>query len=227
MYYVIFSKSNNETVLNYIGDIKETASNIFLAKIKAFLSVDSNAGKQCFVGFDEDLPFIKQVKALGSYEPSNNNSTEILNIILPNLHLATFSNINSASGYNHIPSITYDCGDCECKKTVVYKNVYNTLLCADCWTKYWETKESLAEYVVGLANGDYNIDDFTETDRGRIIDAWQDEYEVSPGGNTLKRQGNRARLIDAGWTEAALAEVETKSGLFTAATDLEVGSEEE
>lgn len=53
------------------------------------------------------------------------------------------------------------CDKCTCYSKERLLSIYGELLCEDCWDDYMRTQESKVEYLVGLANADYPVEDFS------------------------------------------------------------------
>lgn len=223
MYYVVFARNKNKlgkiiNTIHYEGASKSTAIEAFnTASVSAF-NIDAFPGSLYFAGFKSDLPFIKEIKE--ARKASSIAISDVINRFLQNLSLATCLNTLAISGYKPAKLIeVHECEECDSKDTTVEQNVYMDYLCSKCWADYWNTRKSLAEYVIGLANGTYKLVSFSEADKAAIITAWNTN-DVDDDGKEIKNSSNRQKLISS---EAYAAEeldiIELKSGLsFTSAT---------
>jgi hypothetical protein len=207
MYYIVFSRNRDigngglTSTMHYQGVSKSDAIGAFTTASTSAFNITAPAGNLYFAGFESTLPFLKDIKQVGKL-----TDREKINSIITNLSLAICLNTLNTSGHRPKHITAHECSECDAANATVQKNVYNEYLCADCWTIYWTKRISLAEYVVGLANGTYNLESFSDDDKFTIVEAWKTDVDSN-------NKSNRAQLIAAGWTEEALAEIETKSGL--------------
>lgn len=207
MYYIVFSRNRDiendglTSTVHYQGVSKSDAISAFTtASIGAF-NITAPVGNLYFTGFESTLPFLKDIK-----QTDKLTDREKVNSIITNLGLAICLNTLNTSGHKPKHITVHECSECDVINAEVQKNVYNEYLCAECWNKYWAKRTSLAEYVVGLANGTYNLESFSDEDKATIIEAWTTNVDSN-------NKSNKTQLIVAGWTEEALGEIETKSGL--------------
>lgn len=207
MYYIVFSRNRDiengglTSTVHYQGASKSAAINAFTTASASTFNITAPAGNLYFTGFESTLPFLKDIKQEGKL-----SNSEKINSIMTNLGLAICLNALNTSGHKPKHITVHECSECDSKDTLVQKNVYNEYLCADCWTTYWTKRISLAEYVVGLANGTYNLESFSTGDKLAIVEAWTNDSDSD-------EKSNRYQLLGAGWTEEALTAVEEKSGL--------------
>lgn len=207
MYYIVFSRNRDiendglTNAVHYQGVSKSAAISAFTTESTSAFNITAPAGNLYFTGFESTLPFLKDIKQTGKL-----TDREKINSIITNIGLAICLNTLNTSGHKPKHITVHECSECDVTNAEVQKNVYNEYLCAECWTKYWTKRTSLAEYVVGLANGTYNLESFSDEDKATIIEAWTTDVDTY-------NRSNRAQLIAAGWTEETLAEIETKSGL--------------
>jgi hypothetical protein len=160
-----------------------------------------------FAGFSEQLAFTNEIKT-GSLSVGDK-----VRKLLINQHLAAFVHVFKGSGYREklAEASTYPCDECG-KTATVKRNVYGKLLCKDCMAAYRNTRESLAEYVVDLANGAYTLDDLSKADTYAITTAWTKNRDA----DTPKEQpdtSNRRLLELSGYTNEELLSIEIASGL--------------
>lgn len=206
MYYIVFSRNrdveNNglTSAVHYQGVSKSAAISAFTTASTSTFNITAPVGNLYFAGFESTLPFLKDIKQTGKL-----TDREKINAITTNLGLAICLNTLNTSGHKPKHIAVHECSECDVTNAEVQKNVYNEYLCADCWTTYWTKRISLAEYVVGIADGTYNIESFSEQDKKEIVNAWKNK-----DGD---EKSNKDQLKAAGWTDEALTEIETKSGL--------------
>lgn len=216
MYYIVFSRNKNKdggllSNLYYEGVSKSTAIAAFKDTADSTFNITSAAGNLYFVGFKSDLSFIKEIKKLlvkdiaYSAQPSRR---EIINIVLSNIGQATCLNTLNTSGYKPKFAVVHECVECDSDSALVQKTVYGDYLCSDCWAKYWDTRKSLAEYVIGLANGTYKLASFSDEDKAEIVDAWNtDDKEIRNSSNRKRLENSEA------YTAEELDAIEAASGL--------------
>lgn len=66
------------------------------------------------------------------------------------------------------------CSNCGKKAFLdIYKTVYGDKLCADCWNEYINTDKGLVEYLVAVANGDYDKGYLDADFTGLIMLSWE------------------------------------------------------
>ena len=74
----------------------------------------------------------------------------------------------------------------------------------------------MAEYVVGLANGMYKLDSFSEEDKAFIKAAWEEDATDVDGTTKIPNSSNRKLVENGGvFTAERLNAIEASSGLFT------------
>lgn len=217
MYFIVFARNKNKSNgltsnLYYRGTSKTEAIASFNTAAASQFNVTSAAGNLYFAGFDSDLEFIKEIK-----KPDTEIiNKEKINIVLRNIGLATCLNTLNTSGYLPKVSMIHGCSECDSNSVLVQKNAYGDYLCNECWAKYftWENRASLAEYVVGLANGTYAVESFSEEDKVAIMAAWTTNA-LDDSGEPIKNSSNRQILLDSeAYTAEELDEIEIRSGLF-------------
>lgn len=220
MYYIVFSRNRDigndglTSTVHYQGVSKSDAIRAFTTASTSVFNIIAPAGNLYFTGFESTLPFLKDIK-----QADKLTDREKINSIITNLGLAICLNTLNTSGHRPKHITVHECSECDVTNAEVQKNVYNEYLCADCWTIYWTKRISLAEYVVGLANGTYNLESFSEADKETIIEAWTTDVDIN-------HKSNRYQLLNyAGWSEEALDEIEAKSGLPFTVADLAVSEE--
>jgi hypothetical protein len=220
MYYIVFSRSRNKdggltSNIYYEGVSKTSALESFDTASASTFKIDAAACNLYFAGFQSDLPVIKELVE----EATSLVASEKINKVIRNLSLATCLNTLTSSGYKPAKLIEVrECEECDNKDTTVEQNVYKDYLCSECWAEYWNTRKSLAEYVVNLAKGIDRLDSFSEADKQVIVEAWTTN-ERDKSGNTINNSSNRKRMLNSGYTEEELVAIETASGLnFTVTT---------
>lgn len=225
MIYIVFSRYRNadgglESKLYHYGVSKTAAIEKFNDHTAGAFNVNASAGNLYFVGFDSDLSFIEEIDELRKNDEILDS--ELINSVLRNIKSATCINTLNISGYRPSWVIsTNTCEECDCTSASVQKNVYGTYLCSDCWVKYWTTRESLAEYVVGLAHGTYKIDSFSNEDKDVITNAWS-LNERDENAEEIPNSSNRVKLKTAKlYSEEELHAIEIASGLYTK-TEVEI-----
>ena len=222
MYYIVFSRKRHKdggliSSLYFKGASKSNAVIAFTNAAASSFNVTSAEGDLYFAGFKSDLAFIKEIKKLNIKWTDSDcppEDKEIINTVLRNLGLATCLNTLNISGYKPKFAVVHECVECDSDSALVQKNVYGDHLCTDCWAKYWNTRKSLAEYVIGLANNTYKAESFNEEDKEAIVDAWLNK-ELDDYGEEIGNS-NRTLLLDSeAYTDAELTAIEKASGLFT------------
>ena len=224
MYHIVFSRNRTKddvltSNLFYEGVSKSEAVAAFTEAAATSFNVTTPAANLYFACFNSDLPFIADVKrlidptALCSCQPERK---EIVNIVLRNIGLATCVNTLNTSGYKPKLTVARTCVECDSSSNLVQKTVYGDYLCVECWVKYWTTRKSLAEYVVGLANGMYKLDSFSEEDKAFIKAAWEEDATDVDGTTKIPNSSNRKLVENGGvFTAERLNAIEASSGLFT------------
>ena len=218
--------------MGYAGIHKSNAVKLFEDLVDRYCSVNAMPQIAYLVGFDSGLAFLQEALkklpdigesfssdipmqsnsaagSLGSDSTNGSNETSIqqmLNAFIPellsNIESAVFVNTLSTSGYNH--GLVQNCEECNCVDGFAKKNIYGKQLCATCMAKYMSTREGLAEYFIGIADGNYNTKNFIEEDFAAMANAWY-LPEVDDG----HAKSNKELLIEAytakGMSEEAIA----------------------
>lgn len=217
--------------MGYAGIHKSAAVKQFENLVDRYCSVNAMPQIAYFVGFDSGLAFLQEAlkklpdigesfssdipnqsnSAAGSAGTGANGNTEpsiqqMLNAFIPellsNIESAVFVNTLSTSGYNH--SLVQNCEECSCIGGFAKKNIYGKQLCATCMAKYMATREGLAEYFVGIADGNYNTKNFIEEDFAAMANAWY--FPETDDGHA---KSNKELLIEVytakGMSEEAIA----------------------
>jgi hypothetical protein len=216
MHYVTFSitKTNSEVTydIGYEGSKKQNAYYKFFDYMTKGCRVHAPARTAYFVGFSEQLAFIQEIKT-GSLSVGDKVSK-----LLVNQHLAAFVHVFKGSGYREklAEASAYPCDECG-KTATVKRNVYGKLLCKGCMAAYRNTRESLAEYVVDLANGTYTLNDLSKADQSAITTAWTNNRDEGTA-NEQPDTNNRTLLKRSGYTDEELLSIETASGLWKQAS---------
>lgn len=214
MYYFVFSRvrisdGKFEDTHEYVGTSKSEAIDHFSAVTTRLFKVDACQQILYFVGFNADAPVIKNVST--SMKDTIENLNKNIPTIISNIDSAVFVNIATASGYSHKFVYTTNCEECNVTEAIVKKNVYGDYLCPDCWSKYIISRKGLAEYLIGIANDEYRLESFTVdtndndlvgSDLDLMVRAW-----THPVIGT-EDKSNRELLLESGWTEEALNNIE-------------------
>lgn len=64
------------------------------------------------------------------------------------------------------------CDACSNPKHDKLLTAYGTELCEDCWDDYLMTDEGKVEYLIGLCNGDYSMEEFDADFLGHVVVCW-------------------------------------------------------
>lgn len=173
MFYIVFTRSvtsNGSSVKIGYRDFNKSEA---MAKISGpngllnnLFGVSTPATNLYFIGFDKDLDFIDSLR-----DTSAAHST-IVNIALRNISSATFVNTFTTSGYKHKLATSHECECTDCDNKAEIRNAYGEYLCADHWAEYMAGKRGLVEYYIGIANGEYYKNAFSEDDLKDIEDSW-------------------------------------------------------
>lgn len=223
MYHIVFSRTRAKdgaltSNLYYEGASKSEAVAAFTDVAATSFNITTLAGNLYFACFTSDMPFIGVIKSLlveGTPYDMQPNSRKIVNIILHNAGSAVCLNTLNTSGYKPKLAVARTCVECDSGSNLVQKTVYGDYLCIECWTKYWTTRKSLAEYVVGLANKMYELDSFSAEDQAAIKAAWSENL-VAEDGSEIAGSSNRKLVENGGvFTADELDAIEVSSGLFT------------
>jgi hypothetical protein len=231
---------NFTNFMKFAGIHKRSAVRDFESLLESYCSINATYPRiTYFVGFDSGLPFLKEALAtlpeigesFSSIEPdfvadgvgssgSSNESPEystlqrlmdeFVVVLLNNIESAIFVNTLTTSGYNH--ERVQNCEDCNCVDGFAKKNIYGKQLCAKCMADYMATREGLAEYFVGLADGNYNANSFIDEDFAAIAYAW-----YYPPSDSENAKSNKELLIEA-YTAKGMSE-EAINGLIRAAEE--------
>ena len=181
MFYIVFSDySTNKCtgikpppVCRYIGNSKTDAISAFKDQIDIVFSTGSlYAGYLHLAGFDESLTFVQTFL--------NKNITDIANVLPVDIYI--FKNNLSSAVFDHVlahslyktVNTTTECQCCEKSGVPLYKTVYNTYFCGECWNNnYMCSPQSQLEYYIGLSTGEYSIDSFSAEDCLNMKNAWE------------------------------------------------------
>jgi hypothetical protein len=171
MYYTVFyrGKTTDGSITNaihYAGVSKSAAINAFNYALANAFSITATPGNLYFAGFSSDLTFLSTVQSTGATTPDK------VSAILKNLRSATCVNMLTISGHRPKILLVRECAECDSSDKAVQRNAYGDYLCTDCWTTYLTSTEGLIEYYIGIANGTYNKDTFSEADLTAISNSW-------------------------------------------------------
>ena len=64
------------------------------------------------------------------------------------------------------------CANCEKRIGVFMFTVYGGLLCEDCAEQYLDTEDGHVEYILGIVEGEYSINDFSPDFLGHCVVQW-------------------------------------------------------
>lgn len=70
------------------------------------------------------------------------------------------------------------CANCEENKVELLKTAYGDYICEDCWNEYINTETGKLEYLIGICNGDYPMEDFDADFLGSVVVSWMINYSM-------------------------------------------------
>ena len=70
------------------------------------------------------------------------------------------------------------CANCEENKIELLKTAYGDYICEDCWNEYINTDTGRLEYLIGICNGDYPVEDFDADFLGLVVVSWMINYSM-------------------------------------------------
>jgi ribosomal protein S27E len=184
--YLIFSyyETLDAFEMYYVGKSKTEALDKFKIATDFVFDATLKTGRLYFICFDtakEPGARFKDKVHIADYK------LEDISFAIKNLTRAE----GSSCLYTHVPFATNTklksravcCDACAKSATAVYKSAYGNLYCAECWDTYVhpmgsisntvDRADGLVEYVIGIANGSYSVNTFTDEERGYIAAVWQ------------------------------------------------------
>jgi hypothetical protein len=69
------------------------------------------------------------------------------------------------------------CVNCDKTSGEFIKTAYGDWLCEDCWDDYICTEAGMLEYLIGICNGDYPVDEFDADFLGSVAKSYRLNYE--------------------------------------------------
>ena len=70
------------------------------------------------------------------------------------------------------------CANCDSHRKELLKTAYGDFLCEDCWDDYINTEAGKLEYLIGICNDDYPIDEFDTEFLGEVAVSWMTHYHM-------------------------------------------------
>lgn len=190
--YLVFSRYETDGAFEmyYAGQDKAEAINRFTLASGFVFDATLKTGNVYFVCFNtasapaKDFTF--KTKSASEYDAGD------IRIIIANLSNA----LGSSCLYTHVPFCNSTklnptaviCESCAEKgvtaaPAAVIRSAYGKLYCTACWNDYIHPMggtnggvartDGLVEYVIGIANGTYSANAFTEEEKGYIVAVWQ------------------------------------------------------
>ena len=71
-----------------------------------------------------------------------------------------------------------ECINCGKTKGEFFKTAYGDTLCAECWDNYINTDNGRLEYLIGICNGDYPVDEFDAEFLGTVAISYMTHYDL-------------------------------------------------
>ena len=68
------------------------------------------------------------------------------------------------------------CANCYKTEGEFLKTAYGDYLCEDCWDGYICSDHGKLEYLIGICNGDYPVDDFDAEFLGEVAESYMHYY---------------------------------------------------
>ena len=75
------------------------------------------------------------------------------------------------------------CANCGIHSSELLTTVYGDIICEDCWDEYINTEAGKLEYLVGICNGDYTVDEFDADFLCEVAKSWKKHFlmlELTP-----------------------------------------------
>jgi hypothetical protein len=70
------------------------------------------------------------------------------------------------------------CANCDTHHKELLKTAYGDYLCVDCWDEYINTGTGRLEYLIGICNGDYPMDEFDADFLGEVALSYRLYYNL-------------------------------------------------
>lgn len=70
------------------------------------------------------------------------------------------------------------CANCDTHHKELLKTAYGDFLCVDCWDEYINTDTGRLEYLIGICNGDYPVDEFDADFLGEVAKSYRIHYAM-------------------------------------------------
>ena len=69
------------------------------------------------------------------------------------------------------------CANCDSHRKELLKTAYGDFLCEDCWDDYINTETGRLEYLIGICNEDYPMDEFDADFLGEVAKSYMINYD--------------------------------------------------
>lgn len=171
MFYIVFThalESTEDFHIEYVGDEKVLAKEKYQELVSLSFSIDTPAKHCYFVGLKNPVvaDLLKIVeKAADEFEEDD------IKVVLKNL--------SSAACAYHLEPVVPFCarlaqreirceGPCGRRRVDLRKNIYGKCLCNKCYEDYLHSEDGYVEFAIGIADGKYNLTDFSDEEKALI-----------------------------------------------------------